>query len=373
MGALTKRSKTKEYRDILMDIGIIGLPNSGKTTIFNALTRSAKAAEAFTSGQVEVHTAVVEVPDPRVDVLSAMFQPQRTTYATVTYNDISGFGKGRGTTDVGGPLLNAMASNDALMLVTRAFASESVPHPVDSVDPMRDLSMMESELVLSDMTVIDKRLERLGSGKQRGTVDERKRVAKEQELLVRLMGALEDEKPLREVELSHSDRKTVGGFGLLSLKPLLRVINGGERDDAGMFAGVLDSNTLFLRGQLEAEIAQMTPDDSAAFLAEYGIEEPGLNRAVRLCYRMSGRESFFTVDEDEVCAWTMRAGTRAVDAAGLIHSDLQRGFIRAETISYNDLAECGSLAAARSQGKLRLEGKEYVVQDGDVLTIRYNV
>ena len=356
-----------------MQIGIIGLPNSGKTTIFNALTRSAKPAEVFSSGQVDVHTALVEVPDPRVDTLSVMFQPERTTRAVVTYNDISGFGKGRAATGIGGPLLNAIANNDALMLVARAFADERVPHPDDEVDAIRDLSVMESELLLNDMTVLDKRLERLKTGTRRMTADEQKRAARETDLLTRLMETLEQEKPLRELELAQADRNAIGGFGLLSLKPLLRIINGGEQDDDDAFAGDLGEATLFLRGQLEAEIAQMSLVDAEAFLAEYGIEEPGLNRAIRMCHRMLGRESFFTVGKDEVRAWTMPSGTRAVDAAGLIHSDLQRGFIRAETVSYDDLIECGSLTAARSQGKLRLEGKDYLVKDGDVLTIRYNI
>ncbi|HXF64946.1 MAG TPA: redox-regulated ATPase YchF [Caldilineaceae bacterium] len=356
-----------------MKIGIIGLPNSGKTTIFNALTRSHTATAAFSSGQLEVHTAVVDVPDERVDKLSALFRPKRTIYAQVTYNDIAGLGKGAGKTGLGGPLLNAIAANDALMLVVRAFEDESVPHPETSVDPARDLMIMESELILNDMTIIDRRLERLSGMKHRGTPDERKRMAQEEELLQRLMAALEEEKPLREVPLTEEERKMLGGFGLLSLKPLLRVINAGDDADESQFRELLDERTLFLRGKLEAEIAQMPPDEAREFLADFGIAEPGLNRAIRLCYDMLGLESFFTVGEDEVRAWTIERGATAPEAAGVIHTDLQKGFIRAETISYDDLMAAGSMAEARKQGKLRLEGKEYVVQDGDILNIRFNL
>ncbi len=356
-----------------MEIGIIGLPNSGKTTIFNALTRSQTATAAFSSGQLEVHTAVVDVPDERVDKLAAMFNPKRTIYAQVTYNDIAGMGKGAGKSGLSGPLLNAIAANDALMLVVRGFKDEAVPHPDDSVDAARDLVVMENELILNDMTTIDRRLERLKGQKMRGTADERKRMAEEEALLQRLMAALEEETPLRAVELSEEERKQLGGFGLLSLKPLLRVVNAGDDESPSDYADVLNEETLFLRGRLEAEIAQMEPDEAAEFLAEYGIEEPGLNRAIRFCYDMLGLESFFTVGEDEVRAWTVKVGTLAPEAAGVIHSDLQKGFIRAETISYEDLMAAGSMAEARKQGKLRLEGKEYVVQDGDILNIRFNL
>jgi len=356
-----------------MEIGIIGLPNSGKTTIFNALTRSETSTAAFSSGQLEVHTAVVEVPDQRVDRLSEMFKPKKTTYATVTYNDIAGLGKGAGKSGLGGALLNAIAANDALMLVARAFEDEGVLHPEGSVDALRDLALMEAELILSDMTVVDKRLERLATGKSRGTPEERKRMAAEEELLTRLMQALEEEIPLRTLDLSDAELKSLGGFGLLSLKPLLRVINGGDEDEESAHFAALDERTMFLRGRLEAEIAQMAPAEAVEFLADFGIEEPGLNRAIRLCYRMMGLESFFTVGEDEVRAWTVRRGTLAPVAAGVIHTDLQKGFIRAETITYDELMAAGSLAEARKQGRLRLEGKDYVVRDGDILNIRYNL
>ena len=356
-----------------MEIGIIGLPNSGKTTIFNALTRSQTETAAFTSGQLEVHTAVVDVPDPRVDKLTEMFHPKRTIYAQVTYNDIAGFGKGAGKSGISGPLLNAIAANDALMLVARAFEDEAVLHPDDSIDAARDLETMESELLLNDMTVIDRRLERLKGQKLRGSPDERKRMAEEEVVLQRLMESLDEMIPLRDVEISEEERRMLGGFGLLSLKPILRVVTIGDDDSEEQFAALLDDRTLVLRGKLEAEIAQMSPEDAAEFLADFGISEPGLNRAIRFCYDMLGLESFFTVGEDEVRAWTIERGTSAPVAAGVIHSDLQKGFIRAETVAYADLMEFGSMAEARKHGKFRLEGKDYIVQDADILNIRFNL
>lgn len=356
-----------------MQIGIVGLPNSGKTTIYNALTRSDTETTAFSSGQLEVHTAVVNVPDHRVDKLSTMFKPRRTVYAQVIYNDIAGLGGGTSKTGISGHLLNAIAANDALMLVVRAFEDENIPHPLNSVDPARDLATMEAEFILNDQGTLENRLERLSGAKNRGTSEERNRMAAEEVLLQRLVAALEEETPLRNLELSEDERKRLGGFGLLSLKPLLRVINSGDNEDESTYADMLDANTFLLRGRLEAEIAQMEPDDAVEFLADFGIAEPGLNRAIRFCYDMLGLESFFTVGEDEVRAWTVAIGTVAPVAAGVIHSDLQKGFIRAETIAYDDLINAGSMAEARKQGKLRLEGKEYVVQDGDILNIRFNV
>jgi len=356
-----------------MQIGIIGLPNSGKTTIYNALTRSDSQTEAFSSGLVEVNTAVVAVPDQRVDDMSALFRPKKTTYAQVTYNDIAGFGKGAAKSGIAGPLLNAIAANDALMLVVRAFEDENVSHPDDTVDPARDLEAMETEMILNDMTIIERRLERLAATKHRGTPEDRKKLEYEDGVMHHLMSILEEEIPLRDVELSEDDHKMLAGFGFLSMKPILRVINADDDADEAEFADLLDERTLVLRGQVEAEIAQMEPEEATEFLADFGIEEPGLNRAIALCYTMMGLQSFFTVGEDEVRAWTGSVGMTAPQAAGVIHTDLQRGFIRAETFTYDDLMAAGSMAELRKQGKLRLEGKEYIVQDGDIMNIRFNI
>jgi ribosome-binding ATPase len=356
-----------------MRIGIVGLPNSGKTTIFNALTRSNTETNAFSSGQVEVHTAVVNVPDIRVDRLVSMFIPKKVTYAQVTYNDIAGLSKSARSGVISGGLINAMAANDALMLVSRAFENEKVLSTNSNVEPAQDFVSMEAEFLLHDMATIETRLGRLATQKSRGTPQERARMVTEETLLQRLLAALEEEQPLRTVHITDEERKLLGGFGLLSLKPLLRVINAGDEATESDYADLLDENTLFLRGRLEAEIAQMDAEEATEFLADFGIEEPGLNLAVRRCYDLLGLQSFFTVGEDEVRAWTVRVGATAPEAAGVIHSDLQKGFIRAEVINYSELMDAGSMAEARKIGKLRLEGKEYSVKNADILNIRFNV
>ena len=357
-----------------MNIGIVGAPNSGKTTIFNALTGSATPTAAYSSGQLEVHTVVVEVPDPRMDRLAEMYYPRQAVYAQVIYNDIGGLTKDMGSSGlIRGPLLNAIAVNDALLLVARAFQDPKVPHPEDRIDPASDFEAMETEFLLNDMVTIESRLERIAAQRNRGQPEERQRMAREETLLTRLYALLEEGQPLRHAHLSADESKMVGGFGFLSLRPLLRVVNAGDDDEEGAFAHLLDDRTFFLRGRLESDIALMAPDEAADFLAEFGIAEQGLHRAIRRCYDLLGLLSFFTIGDNEVRAWAVASGAKAPTAAGVIHTDMQKGFIRAETIHFDALMAAGSMAAARSQGLLRLEGKEYVVQDGDILTIRFSV
>ncbi len=360
-----------------MHIGIIGLPQSGKTTIFNALTRGTVATPAFgSSGRMEVHTASVYVPDERVDRLSAMYKPKKTTYAQVHYKDIAGLAKGLGESGgLAGPLLNEMSQNDALLHVVRAFADPNVLHPEGSVDPARDVDLVEIELMLSDMIVINKRLERVrervGKG---GKPTEVEALKAEQALLDRLMAALEAETPLRELDIAPEDEKLLRGFNLLSQKPMLVVLNTDDDADETVASQIPSRplrEVIALRGKLEAELAQMEPADAADFLAEFGIAEPSLSRVIHLSYKLLKVQSFFTVGEDEVRAWTIPVGASAVEAAGAIHTDLARGFIRAEVIGYADLIGAGSMAEARKHGTFRLEGKEYVVKDGDIVHIRF--
>jgi GTP-binding protein YchF len=355
-----------------MDIAIIGFPNSTKTTIFNALTRGQRETTAVPSAKLEVYTAVVDVPDSRVERLSAMFKPRKTTYAQVTYNDIAGMGRGMSRqSGLAGSLINLLSSSEALMHVVRAFEDDSVPVESGSVDPRRDIADMDTELILADLITVERKLEKLHKESKRPAG------AAEMALFERLKTALEAEQPIRDLDLSADERKQLKGYGFLSAKPMLIVINVGEEGSEDV-AGWLhyehkDSAVIALRGRLEAEIAQLDAEEGQAFLREYGISEPTLHRVIRASYQLLGLQSFFTVGEDEVRAWTVRRGATAVEAAGVIHSDLARGFIRAEVVAYEDLVAAGSMAEARSRGQVRLQGKDYIVQDGDILNIRFGV
>jgi len=366
-----------------LQLVLIGLPRSGKTTVFNALARAHAATGGFSRAEDEPNLATVKVPDPRLDVLTRIFSSRRTVPAEVQYYDIAGMGWGIHERGLSGRLLGYLSQADALVHVVRAFADPAVPHPEGSVDPVRDIETIDLELAFADLAVIEKRLTRIRSmlGKVRGA--EREAQEREAELLGRLQTALTGGAPIREVELTAEEEKALRGFGFLTAKPLLILLNLGEEllgepaerllaEVSGRSGGpgvAVDA----LPGTLEAEIAQLSDDDARAFMEELGIAEPGRHRVIRRSYALLGLISFFTVGPDEVRAWTIRKGTTAVEAAGAIHSDLQQGFIRAEVVSYDDLVRTGGLAEARRAGVLRLEGKQYVVQDGDVLRILFNV
>ncbi len=359
-----------------MKLGIIGLPQAGKTTIFNALTRGNRPVGQMSGGgRFEVNTAVVPVPDPRVDRLSAMFKPRKTIFAQVTYADIAGLEAEANKSGFSGPLLNQLATMDGLVQVVRAFDNPLVPHPLGSVAPERDLAALDGELLLNDMLAVERKQERLTDDARKGIVKDKGLHAQEAALFERLQAALAAEQPLRDLELSPADEKLIASYQLLTRKPMLVVYNVGE---AGASATALPdypharSGVVALQGKLEMEIAQLPPDEAAAFLAEYGIAEPSLNRVIRLSYELLGLESFFTVGEDEVRAWTVRRGATAPEAAGEIHTDLQKGFIRAEVAAYDELIQAGGHAELKAQGRLRLEGKDYVVRDGDILNIRFS-
>lgn len=356
-----------------MRLGIIGLPQSGKTTLFNALTRGNQPT-GIATGKIEIHTAVVDVPDPRVDVLSKMFNPKKTIYAKVTYADIAGLDGSAGKSGISGTLLNQLTQMDGFIHVVRVFEDENVPHPQGSVDPVRDLAAMDAEFVLNDLIAVERKLERLAEERKKGGGRDRSTIERETALFERLHHALTQEIPLRDVDIEADEEKLLSGFGFLSRKPVLVVLNLSE----GQTAPVLEyphrhSQAVALQAKLEMEIAQLPPEDAALFMAEYGISEPSLNRMIRLSYDLLGLQSFFTVGPDEVRAWTVRRGATAPEAAGEIHTDLQKGFIRAEVITYDDLIALGGMSEARAKGKLRLEGKEYIVKDGDILNIRFNI
>lgn len=359
-----------------MKLGIIGLPNSGKTTVFNALTGSDIETGAVSSGRLTTNMAVVQVPDPRVEKLSDMYKPKKTTYATVTYVDVGGLDKGVGKSGLPGELRNAIAPVDGFVHVIRQFEDDGVPHPHTSLDPKRDLEALDSEFLLTDLITVESRLERLQEElKKKGKKATGRSVEEEIALLERIKAHLETESPLRNMDLDEEEKKSLRGFGLFTMKPVVVVINTNEplEDTSGILTyDHQNATVLALAGQIEAEIAQLGDDDKAIFLEEYGIAEPGANRIIRASYNLMSIQTFFTVGEDEVRAWGVRIGAKAPEAAGVIHSDLQRGFIRAETVAYDDLVGLGSMTNAKSEGKVRLEGKEYTVQDGDILNIRFN-
>jgi ribosome-binding ATPase len=361
-----------------MQVAMIGLPLSGKSTLAHALSGGHADRPGQRMGRAEVKSAVVDVPDPRVDRLSEMFHPRKTTYAQVRIDDISGVSRGSAQGsgfDAG--LLDALSRADALLQIVRAFEDDTVPHPELSIDPARDVALVTLELIVSDLATVERRLERIANGLPKARGEARDKLLAEQALMQKLEEGLSQELPIRDLALTPEEQVAIRGFQFLTAKPTLVVLNLGEAGDADETAAWVSEQqkamVLGIRAALEQEIAELPPEERALFLESYAIAEPGLNVLIRACYRLLGLMSFFTVGEDEVRAWTVRQGAPAVEAAGVIHSDLARGFIRAEVIGYDEMIACGSMAEARRRGKLRLEGKEYIVQDGDILNIRFNV
>ena len=357
-----------------MKIGLIGLPKSGKTTLFNLLTGSSVATARYDTGRAELHTGVARVPDPRVEVLHGLFKPKKTTHATFEVVDLAGIAKG----ERAGLETKEFRNADALLHVVRAFADEALGAP----EPRRDIEALETELLLADLEVVERRLERLEASikKQRKDAE-----LKERELLVRLKAALEAERPLRAETLTPDEDKLLRGFTFLSAKPIFHIVNldetsiaAGDRvvETFGLADVALRPRTRvgWVSAVIETEIARLEGDEQQAFLADLGLAEPAIRRVLRECYALLGLVSFFTVGEDEVRAWPIPQGTRAQDAAGVVHSDIARGFIRAEVNGYDELvAVAGSFADLRARGQLRLEGKDYVVRDGEICHFRFNV
>ena len=357
-----------------MKIGIIGIAASGKTTLFNALTGGAAHTGGY--GASQVHLGVAQVADPRVDKLSEIFKPKKTTYATVEFADVPGLGEGREAAPEKDSIPLALQGADALLLVLRAFGDPGVPHPRESVDPARDLSDMRVDLILRDLSVVERRLERLKkSVMKKKDPDE----MSEFELLDKVQKSLEEEAPIIVQDLPEEELARLRGFGFLSAKPLLAVLNVGEdriadpAEGLGVSAGEGEVPSVVVGAQLEEELAQLADDEREAFLADYGLERPARDRVIRASFELLGLQSFLTVGEDEVRAWPIRRGATALKAAGTIHSDLERGFIRAEVIGYGDFLRAGSMAAAREAGVLRVEGKDYEVRDGEIMHVRFNV
>ncbi len=360
-----------------MELGIIGLPTSGKTTIFNALTRENRPTAVASTGKLELHSVIVDVPDARVDILSKIYEPRKSTYARVTYTDIAGLDQNLGKTGLSGQLRNQIAPMDAFVHIVRAFENEQVPHLLDSVDPQRDLDMLDTEFILADLITVERRLERIAEGMAKGARgDERKALQADEEIFQRLRETLEEGIPLRDVDLTPEEKKGLRGYGLLTLKPVLILLNTGDEmvhPEALVNYAHEQTKILAIQGQLEMEISQLPPDEVQDFMEEFGIEDLAWARVIQASYELVGLHSFFTVGEDEVRAWNLPKGATAIEAAGAVHTDLARGFIRAEVVSFEDLTAAGSMAAARKLGQVHLEGKEYVVQDGDIVHVRFSI
>jgi GTP-binding protein YchF len=355
-----------------MQIGIIGLPQTGKTTLFHALAGGEKAISAYSSGQLDIHTAVAAVPDGRVDQLSRIFQPKKTVYAQVTFADIAGLDKGISKKGLPGAFSNLLGQMDAFVQVVRAFDNPAVSHSEGSVNPLRDMALLDTEFMLQDLATVERRAERLTEGLKKGAFD-REQGLKEKKLLELMKAALEEEKPLRDLDFSAEEIKLFKGYGFLSLKPVLVVVNtGDDRQGPEMIYNHQSSAMIYLSARLEKEISELSPEDARLFMEEYGITEMSRNRVLQLSYEILGLHSFFTVGEDEVRAWTLRQGATALEAAATVHSDLAKGFIRAEVVGFEELIELGGLVQVKNKGKLRLEGKDYVVRDGEIVHIRHS-
>jgi GTP-binding protein YchF len=366
-----------------MQIAIVGLAGSGKTTVFNTLTRGHAQTGGY--GGMELHVGAVKVPDERLDRLAEIFKPRKIVQADVTYFDLPAppaSSEGRvGTEELPADQLARLREADALLHVVRAFEDASFPHPAGSVDAWRDLEQLDLEFTLSDLSVMEKRIERLKQSGHHGTPAEREANDRELALLERLHGPLAKGEPLRDQDIDPEEEKSIRGFRFLTQKPVLVLLNVGESDlprEAEIVAGVggrykhqramVDA----LSAKIEMELGELEPDEAAVFMDELGLKESSLDRVIRLSYRLLGLISFLTAGPDEVRAWPIPDGSNAVDAAGAIHTDLARGFIRAEVVPYEDLLALRTTAEARKHGKLRSEGKTYSVRDGDVIEILFS-
>ncbi len=362
-----------------MKIAITGLANSGKTTIFNALTGLNLETTVYPTVTAEPHHGVVKVPDARIDRLAEIYRPKKTTYATVEYVDYIGLTKG--DMEQNRKVFDLVKDADAIVHVVRGFQDEAVSHPLGTVDPLRDAETIEMEKIFGDLDLVTKRLERIDQSLKRG----KKPDEGEHKLLLKCKELLESEKPLRGADFSEEDRKAMRHLQFMSIKPEVMVLNVAEQDvnsettkktvsDLQALFKEREVKVLSMCGKIEMEIAQLSPGDAKAFLDDLGIQEPALNKLIRVSYDLLGLISFLTYGEDEVRAWTIEKGMNAQQAAGRIHSDIERGFIRAEIGSYDDfMASGGSIHAAREKGHFKLEGKTYEVKDGDMINFRFNV
>jgi GTP-binding protein YchF len=366
-----------------MQIAIVGLARSGKTTVFNSLTKGDAQTGGF--GGLTVNTGVVKVPDERLTRLTELFKPKKEVPADVTYVDLPApatTAEGEPHADIPADQLARLRNADALLHVVRVFESDAVPHPLLSIDPARDIEQLELEFTLADLGVVEKRIERLQQSVRSNTAAEKEANEREQVVLEKILPALSEGRPIRDVGLDADESHRIRGFRFLTEKPVLVLLNVGEGDLSradelvAQMAGGIDhayTEVAQMSAQIEMEIGQLDEDEAQIFRDDLGLEGSSMERVIRASYHLLGLISFFTAGEDETRAWTVTRDDSAVDAAGTIHSDLARGFIRAEVIGWEELLELGSMAEAKKQGKLRSEGKTYAVQDGDVIEVLFNV
>lgn len=358
-----------------MQIGIVGLPYCGKSTLFQTITKT--HFDASTQTKSESHQAVVKVPDKRLDILTSMFNPKKTVHATIEFVDVVGLQKGdSGSTQFTSNFLSKVKTNDALIQVVRLFNNETVPHPDGSIDLKRDLYSFEAEFILSDLAIVEKRLENIRKQIQKSQDENLKR---ELPVLEKCYEILQSEIPLREGNFSKEELMILKTYQLLSIKPMLIALNLDETQisDADKYLSQVpvtekNSKSLFFFGKIESEMSELSEEDASVFMNEYGIKESALDTIIRDAYDLLGLQSFFTVGEDECRAWTIKKGMNAQESAGEIHSDFYNKFIRAEVVGYDDFMNCGTFAKAKEQGLWRLEGKEYIVKDGDIISIRHS-
>ncbi|MGM9950802.1 MAG: redox-regulated ATPase YchF [Lysinibacillus sp.] len=361
--------------------GIVGLPNVGKSTLFNAITKAGALAANYPFATIDPNVGIVEVPDERLDKLTELVTPKKTVPTAFEFTDIAGIVKGASKGEgLGNKFLAHIREVDAICQVVRCFEDENITHVAGSVNPIDDIEVINLELILADMESVEKRLQRVSKmAKQKD-----KEALVEEPVLVKVKEALEAEKPARAADLSDDEMKVIKGLHLLTIKPMLYVANVSEDEVADPannkylkmvqeYAANEGSQVIVVCAKVEEEISELDDEEKAMFLEELGIKESGLDQLIRASYNLLGLATYFTAGVQEVRAWTFRKGMKAPQCAGIIHTDFERGFIRAETVSYDDLVAAGSMAAAKEAGKVRLEGKEYVVQDGDVMLFRFNV